>query len=190
MVAPRVVELDATASVTLDGLFHGVSGTYHAAAFGCRETGSVPIFYNAEDIRRELRVLIKHRVRWLHERSETRLVVGEWDVLPPNRDGEVGSILDYLPGRIARPDEELMGKEKERLMGEFKAGFEGSLVKRKHLLEVFRRVWDGQKRRELAQELGAGMERVKALQAQLRRRLARFGGKARGGVAEMAEVVK
>jgi hypothetical protein len=34
------------------------------------------------------------------------------------------------------------------------------------------------------------MERVKALQAQLRRRLARFGGKARGGVAEMAEVVK
>ena len=155
-----------------------------------REAGGVPIFYSAEDIRRELRVLIKHRVRWLHERSETRLAVGGWDVLPPNRDGELVSILDYLPDRIARPDEELMEKEKERLLGEFKTGFEGSLVKRKHLLEVFRRVWDGQKRREVAQELGAGVERVKALQRQLCRRFARFGGKARDGVAEVVEVVK
>src|SRR6478672_10456740 len=66
-----------------------------------REAGSVPIFYSAEDIRRELRVLIKHRVRWLHERSETRLAVGGWGPLPPNQDGELVSILDYLPDRIA-----------------------------------------------------------------------------------------
>jgi len=46
-----------------------------------REAGGVPIFYSAEEIRRELRALIKHRVRWLHGRSETRLVVGEWDVM-------------------------------------------------------------------------------------------------------------
>ena len=38
--------------------------------------------------------------------------------------------------------------------------------------------------------MGAGVERVKALQAQLCRRLARFGGKARDGVAEVVEVVK
>jgi hypothetical protein len=98
-----------------------------------REAGSVQIFYSAEDIRHELQVLIKHRVRWLHERSETRLVVGEWDVLPPRPDGELVSIFDYLPGRIARPDEELMRKEKELLLGEFKAGFEGTLSRRKEL---------------------------------------------------------
>ncbi|HWW03385.1 MAG TPA: hypothetical protein VNZ64_27025 [Candidatus Acidoferrum sp.] len=155
-----------------------------------RETGSVPILYTAEDIRRELRALIKHRVRWLHERSETRLVTGEWDVLPPKADGELVSIFDHLPGRIAPPDEELMRKEKEKLLGELKGGFEASLGKRKQLLEVFGRVWDGQKRREVAQGLGAAVERVKALQAQVGRRLARFGAKARGGVAEMLEGVK
>jgi hypothetical protein len=155
-----------------------------------REAGSVPIFYSAEDIRHELRVLIKHRVRRLHERSETRLVVGEWDVLPPSPDGELVSIFDYLPGRIAKPDEELIQKEKEGLLGEFKTEFEGSLGKRKQLLEVFRRVWDGQKRRRIAQGLGAGVKRVKALQAQLRRRLAGFGAQARGGVAEMLEGVR
>jgi hypothetical protein len=155
-----------------------------------REAGGVQIFYTAEDIRRELRSLIKHRVRWLHERSETRLVTGEWDVLPPKADGELVSIFDYLPGRLARPDEEMMGKEKEQLLGEFKGGFEASLGKRKQLLEVFRRVWDGQKRREVAQGLGAAVVRVKALQEQVGRRLARFGAKARGGVAEMLEGVK
>src|SRR6266403_1542144 len=68
----------------------------------CREAGSVPIVYSGKDIRRELRVLIKHRVRWLHERSETHLVVNEWDVLPPRADGELVSIFDHLPGRIEK----------------------------------------------------------------------------------------
>ena len=145
-----------------------------------REAGSVPIFYSADDIRHELRSLTKHRVRWLHERSETGLVVGEWDVLPPKPDGELISIFDYLPGRIASPDEELIRKEKEGLLGEFKAGFEATLGKRQDLREVFNRVWDGQKRREVACELGIGAERVKALQAQLRRRLERFGAEAQG----------
>ena len=157
-----------------------------------REAGSAPIIYSAEAIRRELRVLIKHRVRWLHERSETRLVVGEWDVLPPRPDGELVSIFDYLPGRIAKPDEELVEKEQQELLGEFKAGFEGTLGRRKQLLEVFRRVWDGQKRREVARQMrngerGAHTGRVKKLKAQLRRRLARFGAQAQGGVAEMLE---
>jgi len=53
------------------------------------------------------------------------------------------------------------------------------------LFEVFHRVWDGKKRREIALELGLKVERVKALQAQLRRRLARFGAEARGGVVEV-----
>jgi len=165
-----------------------------------REAGSAPIIYSAAAIRRELRALIKHRVRWLHERSETRLVVGEWDVLPPRPDGELVSIFDYLPGRIAKPDEELVEKEQQELLGEFKAGFEGTLGKQKELLEVFRKVWDGQKRREVARQMqnadwrrvrARGLQqrigRVKTLKAQLRRRLARFGAQAQGGVAEMLE---
>jgi DNA-directed RNA polymerase specialized sigma24 family protein len=177
-----------------------------------RESG--PILYSAEDIRHALRALIKHRVRWLHERSETRLAVGEWDVLPPRADDELVSIFDYLPGRLGQPDTELMRKEKEQLLGEFKEGFEATLKEslveapttgrvegigeeikiksedERELLEVFRRVWDGQKRREVARELGAKVPRVKAIQAQLRRRLAKFGAEARGGVAEMLEGMK
>jgi hypothetical protein len=98
-----------------------------------REAGSVPIFYRADDIRHELRSLIKHRVRWLHERRETGLVVGEWDVLRAKPDGELISVFDYLPGRIPSPDEELMRKEKEGLLRELKAGFEATLGKRKDL---------------------------------------------------------
>ena len=177
-----------------------------------REAGGQPIAYRAEDIRRELRVLIKRRVRWLHERCETRLAVGEWDVLPPRPDGERVSVFDYLAGGIARPDEALMRKEKELLLGEFKAGFERTLGARKELLEVFRRVWDGERRREIERglrEVENGERRqqneecgmlnregrvqkgwVKALQAQVRRRLARFGTQARGGVAEMLQGVR
>ena len=138
------------------------------------------------------------------------MVAGEWEVLPPRPDGELVSIFDYVPGGIARPDEELMRKEKEELLGEFKAGFEATLEsgvepetkikrkikKRKELVEVFGRVWDGEKRREVAAELEArknpatSVARVKALRAQLRRRLARFGAEARGAVAEMLEGVK
>ena len=156
-----------------------------------QRAGSVPIFYSVEGIRHDLQVLIKHRVRWLHERSETRLVVGEWDVLPPKPNGELVSIFDYLPGRIPPPDEELMRKEKEQLLSQFKIGFEGTLEKQKELLEVFGRVWDGQKRREMVQvrngECGLRSERVKALQARLRRRLVKFCAEARGGVAEMLQ---
>jgi len=124
-------------------------------------------------------------VRWLHERHETRLVAGEWDLLPPDEEGELVSVMDYVPGRIEAPDRELMQKEKEELLGEFKEGFEGTLGERKELVSVFRGAWDGQKRRELAQVTRSGVERVRALQGQLRRRLANFCAKARGGMKEM-----
>jgi hypothetical protein len=150
-----------------------------------REGNGVPILYTAEDVRDELRSLVKHRVRWLHERKETGLAVGEWDVLPARPDSELVSIFDYLPGRIARPDDEVIQKEEEQLLGEFKAGFEKTLGKREQLVEVFRRVWAGEKRREIAQKLGTGVERIKGLQKEMNRRLARFAGQARGGVAEM-----
>jgi hypothetical protein len=42
----------------------------------------------------------------------------------------------------------------------------------------------------MAQSVGTGVERVKALQAQLRRRLANFCAKARGGMKEMLEGVR
>ena len=93
----------------------------------CRETESVPIIYSADDVRRELRSGIKHRVRWLHERSETRLAVGEWDVLRPTPNGERRSIFDYLPSGTGKPDEELAQKERERSLKEFKERFEGTL---------------------------------------------------------------
>ena len=164
-----------------------------------REAGRVPIIYSAEEIRGELRSLIKHRVRWLHERSETRLVVGEWDVLPPKPGGERVSVFDYLPAPMARPDEELMRKEKERWLGRFKSRFERTLGKRKDLREVFRRLWEGQKRREMAKQMrntkcrmgdsGGGVKigRVKALLAQVRRRLARFGAEARAEAREVLD---
>jgi hypothetical protein len=82
--------------------------------------------------------MIKHRVLWLHERSETLTTVGEWDVLPPREDGELISIFDNIPGRIEVPDRELMRTEKERLLGEFKKGFEGTLGNGMELVQVFR----------------------------------------------------
>jgi hypothetical protein len=155
-----------------------------------REAGSVQILYSAEDIRHELRSLIKHRVRWLHERSETRLNIGEWEVLPPRANGELVSVFDCMPGRIEAPDRQVMRMEKEQLLGEFKDGFEETLGKRPELLSVFRGAWDGQKRREIAQALGAGRERVKALQGQLHRRLASFCAKARDGIKEALEGIR
>ena len=150
-----------------------------------RETGDVPIFYTAEGIREELRTQVKRRVRWLHERKETGLVTGEWDVLPARSDGELVSIFDYLPGRIARPDEEAIEREEAKLLGEFKAGFEETLGTREPLADVFRAAWAGEKRREMAERLGLGVERIKGLQREVNRRLAKFAARARGGVAEM-----
>lgn len=168
------------------------------------EAKGVPIFYSAKELRHELRMSIKHRVRWLHERSETRLVVSEWDVEPKKRNavsewdvepkrkkGEGKGLFDYLPGPILRPDEDVMRREKEGLLGEFKAGFEATLMKRRQeLVEVFRRVWEGQRGREIAEALGTGAGRAKALRGQVRRRLARFGAAAQGGMAEMLEGVR
>jgi hypothetical protein len=155
-----------------------------------REAKGDRIFNSVEEVREELRALIKRRVRWLHERSETGLVVREWDVLPPGPNGELVSVFDHLPAPIARPDEALMRKEKDQLMAEFKAGFEGTQGKRNELLEVFRRMWNGEKRREIAQALGVGFGWVKALQEQLGRRLAKFGAAAKDGVAEMLKGFK
>jgi DNA-directed RNA polymerase specialized sigma24 family protein len=148
-----------------------------------REAGGVPIYYTAEGLRHELRALVKHRVRWLHERKETGLQVREWDVLPA-RDGELVSVFDYLPGTLGRPDQQVLEKEQGQLLGDFKAGFEQSLLRR-DLAEVFGGVWAGQKPREIAQRLGAGVERVKSLQRQVNGRLAKFAAAARGGVAEI-----
>jgi hypothetical protein len=83
-----------------------------------------------------------------------------------------------------------MRKEKDQLMAEFKAGFERTQGNRNELLEVFRRVWNGEKRREIAQALGVGFGWVKALQEQLGRRLAKFGAAAKDGVAEMLKGFK
>jgi hypothetical protein len=155
-----------------------------------REAGGVPILYSAEDIREELRSLIKHRVRWLHERSETRLVVGEWDVLPARANGELESIFDWVPSGFETPDRAVMRMEKERLLGEFKAGFEGTLGKQEELRQVFESAWEGERRQELVQVLGAGAQRAKALRNQLSRRLVKFCGKARGGIKEMLAGVR
>ncbi len=48
-------------------------------------------------------------------------------------------------------------------------------------------LWEGQKRREMAQGMGLGVERVIALQRQVQRRLAKFAAQARGAVAEVLE---
>ena len=77
-----------------------------------------------------------------------------------------------------------MEKEQEQLLGDFKAGFEASLLRR-DLADVFGGVWAGQKLREIAQRLGTGVERVKSLQRQVNRRLVKFAATTRGGVAEM-----
>jgi hypothetical protein len=157
------------------------------SAFGqllAREKCSAPARYTAVEIQRELRKLIKHRVRWLHERSERRLVVGGGDVLPPRPNGDLLSIFKYLPGAIESGSEEALAKEKEEVLSEFRAGFEQSLGKQKQLREVFRGMWDGQKRREIARRIGVGVEEVKALQEQVKRRLKTFAAEAGERVAE------
>jgi len=164
-----------------------------------RQVGAVPILYTAKELQHDVQSLVKHRVRWLHERSETQLVVGEWDVLPPRSNGERVSIFDYLPGKIAPPDAELMEKEKQQFLAEFKEGFEKTLADRQNsrsnrttrtndqrqLLDVFERVWGGEKRRDIAAELGLDVNRVKALQSQLRRRLTKFAADARAGIVKV-----
>jgi hypothetical protein len=100
---------------------------------------------------------------------------------------ELVSIFDYLPGRIARPDQEAIEREEEKLLGEFRAGFEETLSKREEPADVFRAEWAGEKRREIAQRLGVGVARIKGLQREVNRRSARFAARARGGVAELLE---
>jgi len=100
-------------------------------------------------------------------------------------DGELVSIFNCLSGRIGRPDEEVIEREEEKLLREFKAGFEESLGQREQLADVFRGIWAGEKRREIAGRLGMGVERIKGLQREVNRRLANFAAEARGGVAEM-----
>lgn len=153
-----------------------------------REAGGAQIVYSAEEIRRELRSLIKHRVRWLHERSETRLVTGEWDVLPPRPDGEWVSVFDFLPGQIPSPDEELMRQEREKVLNAFPSGFKATLGRRADLLRLFKALWDGKKRREIARRLGVGAGRVKASRAQLRRRLRQFRTKLRCEAKEILDL--
>jgi hypothetical protein len=157
-------------------------------AFGrlmSREAGGVPIFYTAEAIRKELRALVKHRVRWFHQRKETGVVVSEWEGSPVRGNGELVSIFNYVSGSIGRPDEEVIDREQEKLLREFKAGFDESLGQREQLADVFRGIWAGEKRREIAGRLGMGVERIKSLQKEVNRRLAHFAAEARGGVAEM-----
>jgi hypothetical protein len=149
------------------------------------EVKGVPRVYSAEEITHELERLIKHLVWRLHVKAENRLAVSEWDFLPPRPDGELASILPLIPGRIAAPDVELMRKEERELLEEFRAGFNASLGSRDDLRLVFGRVWDGEKRREVARGLGVEAERVKHLTAQLGRRLREFCQQARGGMAEM-----
>jgi DNA-directed RNA polymerase specialized sigma24 family protein len=141
-----------------------------------REREGDGILEGAAGIQGELRGLIKRRVGWLHERKETRLTVREWEVLPAGVAGELVSIFDYLPGRMTAPNEELMRKEEGQLVEGFKQRFEASLGTRKDLLKVFRKECEGDNRREIAQAMGMSAEQVKALKAQLRRRLARFLG--------------
>jgi hypothetical protein len=155
-----------------------------------REDESVPVFYTVEGLRSELRRLVKHRVRWLHERRETSVVVSEWDVLARTPNGERVSVFDYLEARERRPDEEASEKEQEKLLKEFKEDFEKTLAKSKQLGVVFRRVWAGEKRREMAQRLGIGVARTKASRRQVSQRLARFAARAQGGVAEMLGAIK
>ena len=107
--------------------------------------------------------------------------------------------LIYLPGQIAPPDEALMEKEKYELLAKFKEGIEKTLADQQdskskstsrstnqpELLEVFKHVWDGKKRRDIAAELGIDVKRVKALQSQLRRRLTKFAADARTGIVKV-----
>jgi hypothetical protein len=158
------------------------------AAFGrllSREAEGVPILYTAEGLRDKLRSQVKHLVRWLHERKETGLVVSEWDVLQARPDGELVSVFDYLPGHIASPDEDVIQKEKEELLGEFKTGFEKTLGKGRMLVEVLGGFWAGEKRREIARRMGMGAQRIRSLQAQVKRRLAKYAAQTQGAMAEM-----
>ena len=106
-----------------------------------------------------------------------------------------------MPGQIAAPDEALTEKEKYELLAKFKEAVEKTLADRQdsksksnsrtrtnnqpQLLDVFERVWDGEKRRDIAAELGIDVKRVKALQSQLRRRLTKFVADARTGIVKV-----
>ena len=141
--------------------------------------------YRAEEIRLELRKLVKRRVWKLHEWSERKRVVSEWNVMPPRPNGELVSVFDHMPGGIPAPDVEAMAAEKRRLLEDFKREFAGSLGTAEELRRLFLCAWDGETRWQAAEKLGVKVERVTNLHKELRRRLGDFGVRARGAMAEM-----
>jgi len=145
-----------------------------------RLIGRERVFKSVEEIRRQLRVLIKRRVGWLHARKETRLTIGEWDNSPA--EGQAVSAFHNVVGGTREPKEELMRNEEAARMARFKEAFEASLGARKDLLTVFRKMVDGANRREIARATGMRVEQVKAIRAQLRRRLLGFRMESESGV--------
>ena len=48
-------------------------------------------------LERELKRLVRQRVRRLHARKETQAVRSEWEFLAPDENGELVSVLELMP---------------------------------------------------------------------------------------------
>jgi hypothetical protein len=157
-----------------------------AAAEGLTRSRAAQILYMPEEPRARLERLVREKVRRLSRLKENKVVVSEWEVLPPRANGERVSVFDWMAGRILPPDEALMQKEDLALLEQFKEEFEASLGGEEKVRKVFQCIWDGTERREeLALELGISPAAVTGLRRRLNKRLREFAAQVRGPVAEM-----
>ena len=118
---------------------------------------------------KELRRLVKQRVRVLRGLRETEAVRSEWEIRPPNRDGEAVSALEGMAVESESESERAEVTERRKEM------FRLFLEKEPELAGIFGCLCDGVVRpAEIARRLGIEEAAVARGRKRLDRRIAKF----------------
>ena len=131
--------------------------------------------WTRERLEAELGRQVNRELRRLAGRRESTMTQSEWEVLPPDQEGEARSVFDEIEGRIANGGEEasLRGDEAqfERRLRDLEERLNGDVVARGVLRCLAAGVC---KRREIAARLRVDVQEITAARKRLER-------KARGG---------
>jgi hypothetical protein len=126
--------------------------------------------WTRERLLKELERLISGKVRLLNSLKETKAVRNEWDISPPNKNGERVSILADVLGEektgydVAVAAEEGPESVRKRI--------EAQLEAEPELRSVFGCLWEGERETlKIAQRLGMEEKAVVLARRRLRRRL-------------------
>jgi hypothetical protein len=131
--------------------------------------------WTRERLEAELERQVNRELRRLAGRRESTITQSEWEVLPPDQEGEARSVFDEIEGRIANGGEEasLRGDEAqfERRLRDLEERLNGDVVARGVLRCLAAGVC---KRCEIAARLRVDVQEITAARKRLER-------KARGG---------